>query len=494
LAWDVFGDGSTSLRAGYSISYVSDEHLQAVDNALNANDGLQGGPLLQNLDRFLRQGPPNLAAPELEIPRRVSQNQAIDPTAALFTVDPGLRTPYVQQWNFGIQRRLPRQTVIEARYVGNKGTKLLRAFDYNQVLLRENGFLDDFLRARANGFLALRALGRFEPGFNGAVAGSQPLTFFPQLEDGGALDASSVQELIRTGQPGSLAELYIVNGFTDGRPVTFRRNKNALVGDLVTNYSSSTYHAFQLEARRRDSHGMLWQANYSLSKVLTDSSGTQVRFDPFLDNAQPRLERARADFDLTHVFNANLVWDLPLGHGTLRQGWTVGSIWGWQSGAPLSVISGRGTINRPGRSTQNTASTALTKSELGDVVDFRMTGDGPYFIAASAINPRDGSGVAPDGEAPFTGQAFFHPGAGEVGTLQRRLFSGPSAFGFDFSLMKRTPLSETQNLLFGARVENLLNHPTFLADDQLLDSEQFGRVTSTLTSPRRVELLVRWSF
>ncbi|MEZ5395071.1 MAG: TonB-dependent receptor [Bryobacterales bacterium] len=131
LAWDVFGDGSTALRAGYSVSYVTDEHLQAVNNAVSAS--APGGPLLQNLDRFLSQGPPTLPAGQLDVPRHVSQNQALDPTAALFSVDPGLRTPYVQQWNFGLQRRLPHNTVIEARYVGNKGTKLLRAFDFNQV-------------------------------------------------------------------------------------------------------------------------------------------------------------------------------------------------------------------------------------------------------------------------------------------------------------------------------------------------------------------------
>jgi hypothetical protein len=55
---------------------------------------------------------------------------------------------------------------------------------------------------------------------------------------------------------------------------------------------------------------------------------------------------------------------------------------------------------------------------------FRMTGIGPYFVAASAIGP-DGRAVAPDGSAPFQGQVFFHPGPGTVGALQRRMFSGP---------------------------------------------------------------------
>jgi hypothetical protein len=115
-------------------------------------------------------------------------------------------------------------------------------------------------------------------------------------------------------------------------------------------------------------------------------------------------------------------------------------------------------------------------------------------VASSAINPRDGSGVQPDGENPFAGQVFSHPGPGEAGSLQRRMFSGPTALGFDFSLMKQTQITERQGLTVGARVENILNHPTFLAGDQLLDDEQFGRISSTLTSPRRVELLLRWSF
>ena len=63
--------------------------------------------------------------------------------------DPGLVTPYVQQWTIGIQHDY-KGTIFEARYVGNHGTKLLRAFDYNQVQYNKNGFLADFLRAQNN--------------------------------------------------------------------------------------------------------------------------------------------------------------------------------------------------------------------------------------------------------------------------------------------------------------------------------------------------------
>ena len=49
----------------------------------------------------------------------------------------------------------------EVRYLGNKATKLIRAFDFNQIDIFSNGYFEDFLRARNNGFLALEANGEF---------------------------------------------------------------------------------------------------------------------------------------------------------------------------------------------------------------------------------------------------------------------------------------------------------------------------------------------
>ena len=495
LAWDVFGDGRTSLRAGYSINYVNDEAIRMGENAVDANSGLSGESYLQNLDAFLRNGPVPVVPPAYAVPRQVSQNQRLDPYTAVYSIDPNLRAPYVQQWNFGLQREVGWKTVVEARYVGNKGTKLIRAFDYNQVVIKENGFLEDMIRARSNGFLALEATGVFNPSYDPLIEGSQQLHVFPRIIGGGFLGFPIVQEFIRQGEAGGLAAIYVTNGLTAGTDVSFRRNQNALVSDLVTNYSNSTYHALQLEVRRRAAKGLKFQGNYTFSKVLTDSSGNQVRFDPFLDLAQPSLERARATFDLNHVMNANFVWSLPLGtSGRLRQGWTLASIVTWQSGAPLSVLSRRGTLNRRARSSQNTASTVLTKGQLDDVVGFRMTADGPFHIAQSAINPRDNSGVSIDGVEPYPGQIFFHPGPGEVGTLQRRLFSGPSAFTLDFSISKLTRIRERHAVKVGARIENILNHPTFFAGNQSIGSTQFGRITETLTGPRRIELFVRYEF
>jgi hypothetical protein len=435
------------------------------------------------------------------MPRYASDNFAIDPGAALYAVDPKLRTPYVQQWTFGIQRQITKDTVVEARYAGNHGTKLLRGFDYNQIIVKENGFLDDFIRARRNGFLAEAASGTFVPTFNAFIPGSQQLKVFPQLPGGGFLSAGIVQSLLRTGEVGELAAIYYVNGITG--PIQFTPNPNTFVADLLTNYSNSSYNALQTEIRRRLAGGMEFQANYTFSKVLTDSSGTQVRFQPFLDFGNGKIERARADFDVTHVFNANFVAPLPTGRGhRLHYGpldrligdWTIGSIVGWQSGSPFSIVSGRGTLNRAGRSGENTAVSPLTKSQLDSIVGFRMTSDGPFIIDSSAINPQDHTGVAADGDPAFRGQAFFHPDPGQLGTLQRRMFTNPSVFTLDMKLDKEIAIREGQRLRIETTFSNLLNHPVFDAGNQSLDSAQFGRIKSTLVGARVIQFGARYTF
>ena len=97
-------------------------------------------------------------------------------------------------------------------------------------------------------------------------------------------------------------------------------NQYLEAADLLGNYSSSSYNAGSVEFRRRFRSGLNLQASYTFSKVFTDYSGDTPsgvqRFYPYLDNAQPGLERARANFDLTHAFKANFRYALPFGRGT----------------------------------------------------------------------------------------------------------------------------------------------------------------------------------
>ncbi len=259
-----------------------------------------------------------------------------------------------------------------------------------------------------------------------------------------------------------------------------------------------------MEARHRFSRGLSLDANYTFSKVLSDADGDlQTRFQAFLDVDNPKLERARANFDLNHMIKANGVFDLPWGRtGAMHNrildlaigDWALGGTMVWQSGAPFSILSGLATLNRDARSYYNTARTSLTMSELADVVKFQMTGNGPTMVAATAINPNDTTGVSVYGEPAFQGQVFYNPDAGSLGTLQRRQFSGPWTFNMDLSLMKNFRLSEKHSIEFRGDAFNILNHATFWSGDQNINASDFGAIVSTFFPSRILQFGVDYRF
>ena len=110
-----------------------------------------------------------------------------------------------------------------------------------------------------------------------------------------------------------------------------------------------------------------------------------------------------------------------------------------------------------------------------------MTGNGPYFINPAAIGP-DGRGVAADGSPNYSGQVFTNPGPGTIGTLQRRSFYGPWTFDLDAGVQKLTHITERQTVEFRMEVGNVLNHPSFYAGDQNINSTTFGQITSTFST------------
>ncbi len=498
LAWDVFGNGRTALRGGYTINFVNDQTLLAAEAITEINDGLISSIEVDGLSGRLTGNLPQITAPAFQLPRTFSQNHADDPTAAFGLIDPNLRTPYVQQWSFGMQQEV-KGAIVEVRYVGNHATKGYRAFDYNQVDIKSNGFLDDFKRAQSNLNLSQGKSGAY----NAALPGSQPLTVFPKLARAGNLTNSTNIRYLQSGQVGQMAAQYTSDG--NNGSVNFFPNPNALGADYLTNYTNSTYDALQVDVSRRMATGLQFQGNYTYSKVLSDSTGTsQTRLEHFLDLGNGKIERARADFDLTHAIKGNFAYDLPLGKGhrlhggplhALLSGWTTSSILTWQSGAPFSILSLRGTLNRSSgtRSDTNTANTALTKGQLDDLFQLRITGDGPFFVNASAIGT-DGRAVAADGSPAFAGQVFFNPGAGAIGALQRRMFSGPWTFNLDAGVVKRTQITERQSIEFRAEATNVTNHPSFGIGDQSINSTTFGRIAETSSTPRRIQFGLYYRF
>jgi hypothetical protein len=509
VAWDVFGDGKTAVRGGYSINFVNDEYLVAITGNAGTNAGLsQAVTNPTALTSLVRAGLPAVSTPAFKVPRTFLDNYNLSPTSNFAIPDPNLRSPYVQQWNIGIEHDF-KGVLVDVRYVGNHGTKLLRALDYNQININAGGFLADFQRAQSNGFLAQAATGVFDPSYNANIAGSQVLQVFPLLPSGGSLTNASNRTSIQQGAVADLA--YTYQSTKQNGPINFFPNPNAASLRMMTNYSNSTYNGLQIDVRTRERRGLTLFGNYTYSKVLSDAvsgvdNNNQGRYEPMIDSNNPGLERARAPFDLTHVMKFNFVYRLPIGNGHMLSwkpinrfvlsGWQIAGSFNRQSGENFSVYSGRGTFNRQTnvQSNQgNTMNSPLTMDQLRGIFQFRMTGNGPYFVSASAIGS-DGRAVAPDGSAPFSGQAFFMPGAGTIGTLGRRIFDGPWDTTFDFSVSKMIKITERNNIQLRSDARNFFNHPAFAIGDQTATSTTFGKITSTFSGARVFQFGMYYNF
>ena len=519
IAWDPFGNGKTAVRAGYSIHYVNDDLATAVLNATEGNAGLtstngDSDPVSTISGGNGLPAASLVPAPPFGIPTTFLANAINLGVAnnAGFGISPGLRTPYVQDWNLSIQRAIGFKTTVTVSYLGNHGTGLIRGLDINQVIINQNDFLNSFNVARNNCFASIAAGGGCDATFAGP--GSEPFpadNVFATLPGGGFLGNGLVQSRILAGEVGDLADIYHVNGIenTSGLPFPqgqFTTNDLIRGGDLIENFSSSSYNAGVVQVQRRAfNNGLLFQGSYTFSKVIDDADGSQSNFSPLIDNANPRYARGRASFDVTHAIKGNFVYDLPFGPGhrfgsggvlnRVIGGWSIASVLTWQSGAPFSIFSERGTINRNGRSANETASTNLTTSQIRDALHISFPTSGPFagdhvlLIDPSFIGA-NGRGAGPDGLtcSPLVGNGFCNPLPGQAGNLARNQFNGPMLFDEDLSIIKHIALRESMNLELRGDAFNVFNHPTFFFGDQNINSSTFGVVRSTSNSARILQV------
>lgn len=532
----ILGEGRTVFRGGYRVSYINDEFVQSANNAVGGNAGLAfaNGAINPATGTTTLNGRvdnlPTIAPPVFNANRTFANNNTAAQSffGTVFAIDPNIKTPSIQEYSVGVQRDLGFNTAIEVRYVGTRSNTLLRAIDYNQINIRSNGFLDDFNRARNNCRVQAASIGNTglnctNASFNPAIAGSQQLTVFPNLASGGLLNNATILSNIVNGTPADLGIIYIQNGLAGS--VQFLPNPNTGVADLLTNSGKFRYNSLQVELRRRFAQGLQVQANYTFSKNLTNSQGsqtngtgdTQTRFDPLLDNLQPELENARSITDQSHKFNLNAVYELPFGRGKaffnqggitdfLLGGFQLSGILQIGSGAPISFTDPRGTLNRAGRSNRQTALTNLTKQELKDLVGIYRTTNGVFFINPTALGRdpqtglllpgRTGRGAEGFGTTPFQGQVFFNNGPGQTSGLERSVVNGPTYYTVDMSLIKRFAFGESSRYSFQIQMDafNVFNTTNFVVPQSYdINSTNFGRITGTF-DPRVVQLAGRFSF
>ncbi len=517
------GGGKTVIRGGFSVSYVNDEFVRSADNALSGNQGLTQGVSASGLNQRLSTFTSPIAVPAFSVPRTFAQNNALAANfGTVYAIDPDIQVPGVRQWNIGIQRELGWKTAFEIRYVGNRSNNLVRGLDFNEVNITTNGWLDDFLRARAN----MAASGGSTGNPVCTTTGCVPLTILNNTTLFGPnavalLANSTIKNAIWLGNPADLAITYINNPTlysASGTSNFFLPNPGTGVVDYITNSAISKYNSLQLEVRRRFSDGLYFQANYTLQKTLTDAPGTgQTRFEPLIKNAMRQNEYARAGFDTEHVFNANAIYELPIGKGKrfFNQGGIVDNIFGgWQlspivrisSGAPIIITDPRGTLNRAGRSGAQTANSSLTNQEISNMISIYRTPCGVYWLPTTVINISQtalnagncaalgtGRGAEGFGTTAFAGQAFFNVGPGFTGNMSRYTWNGPNYINIDASMSKRFRIKEDVQVIVKAEGFNVTNRANFFTSGGNIGSTTFGRVTSTF-SARVMQGVIRLEF
>ena len=178
----------------------------------------------------------------------------------------------------------------------------------------------------------------------------------------------------------------------------------------------------------------------------------------------------------------------------MLNGWTTSGNLSWVSGNPFSVNSSLGTFLREDYSSTNEVDTNLNRSQLENIMQFRMTPNGPYMVPASIIGP-DGRGVG-TGSQTFPGQIFTNPPAGSVGTLQRDQFTGPPIFEMDAALFKDNKITERVSMEIRMEALNVFNHPGFVVTSSNMDvnSQQFGQITQQANTPRQLQFGLRLKF
>ncbi len=533
----LFGlEGKTVIRGGYSVVYGNDEIITSLSNTLSTNLGLgrgfgsaigpTGTTTLSTTVNSLPAIPvPAFVAP----PRTFLQNNTNVQSffGVANVVDPKLQIPKTEQYSFGFQREIFHNTAVEVRYVGSRSKNLARGVDLNQIDIVNNGFLTDFQKAQANLALSIAAnptnTAAQTPFCAGVTAGCVPLNIFtnsaaaagagrlvvgaPLSSLTGTLTLATFKSQLQNGTVADLAQLFVTNNLNNhptlaapgNTPfVKFYPNPNIGQIELFTNAGSYNYNSLQLEVRHRFSQGYYFQANYTFSKNLTDTIGTsQQLFEPYLQNQNTALDRQRADFDQTHVFNFGGIYELPFGKGKtfLNNGGIIDKVFGgfelsgtaqYSTGAPITFVDTRGTLNRAARSGRQTVTTSLTNDQIRALSGVFEANGRIYFIDPSVINPANGTAssgyIAPglNANTAFSGQVFFNDVPGQTGNTARTLINGPSSFNVNAALLKNIKFTETLRFQIRAEAFNLFNHVNFFNNTQFanINSTTFGQITS----------------
>src|SRR5229473_3582241 len=358
------------------------------------------------------------------------------------------QTPYEQSWSFGIEHALPSHILINAEYIGKKGTHL--PFSGST----ERNFLGPWVESLPVGDFT--AATPCQAGLSIACLSSAVTNPFAGL-------ISDPNSTIGSSFP-QIQYYQLLRPFPHFTGVSTEPQ-------MIAN---SIYHRLQLTAEKKYSNGLQLLATFAWSKSIDNASAADTNvswagsFDSLQDPNKPELERSLSSFDIPYVLQFSYSYDLPVGHGRaflgnmprwadlIIGGWKTNGIWRISDGRPLAFFLDDGGQPLPTYGSQRPDIVGTPKRNHGsDWVD-------NYFVDNNVFQR----------PAPYT-----------LGDARRTLGSvrSPWSFTTNLSVGKQFPIREEMSFEFRLEARNAFNHPVFGTPNTSVVSGQsdFGTVTST---------------
>ena len=458
FAWDIQGDGRTSLRSSYSLSYEEYPAIYGIGSRAQQ-------PPWGSLTRLL-QPEGGLDAPWLTVPGgnphpiTQSKEMAFVPFGAYLPNNADLVPTYTQSWNLSLQRELMPGSLLSVSYMGTQIVHLQTARALNRSI-----FVPGLGDASGNCFR------------DGVIT---HFTVDPGTDCSGPFNTQ------------------------ERRVLSFENPEFANeIGRLaeIENGSTQNYHGVLFRLQHRPREGLNLNVNYTLSHCIGDfigrtNSGYGSSVDhTFVKDNDRKYDRGDCEQDERHSFNWTSVYATPqFANRTLRLiagGWRLSSIYRASTGGNTNRAnqsSGVRTVT-VGRPASGQGASSGKDRCLCDVGNQR-----PNVLMEDIYLDRSGD----PSSVWLNKDAFGQPAPGTFGDFGRVNVLLPYEWDFDIAVARIFNFRESQSLEFRVEAYNVTNswRPDVAGRNSItmdLSSRNFGKIRRAL-APRILQFALKFAF